>query len=440
MGRPPQECQSLVVPAAFTMTSMTPEQQNIDAVDAMVNQPSDAEAEEFKRVVDLLEFEIARIRTEESQPGWTTWALLGASATTAWLLTQEVENHRVELHITGYLFFVFYLTLAFIRMLHRLLSPPSTDLRSAYRFHLAHSRFSKTRTSMFFETIQSILLIFIVSRVGPVVSDTASTAAYIFLGIDTFAGLGTFILSFLRIPFTDYRTTRTRQLMPLAYLLLASVVVALVGFTEPIWERTLSPSVSEYRVAGLLFAITQLLLILAKREPNTPLLQTLIDLRRNLAFGKLELKEARQQAETALEGMTASDILQDELAMMLSHIEDINIQLEAGSKEILAFTSTISEGVPELSEEQRTLLMAVEQSVNTHISRIEEIQVRLLDRQKKLARRAGLLVGMSPEIRNVPVPAGERILSALKSVEVRKNQLSEQMRSLSARAHGPTDT
>ncbi len=52
----------------------------------------DSNVDNFKYLIDLLEFEIKNVRSEESKPGWTTWALIASLASMLWLLTQELEH------------------------------------------------------------------------------------------------------------------------------------------------------------------------------------------------------------------------------------------------------------------------------------------------------------------------------------------------------------
>ncbi|MDT5271151.1 MAG: hypothetical protein QOH49_3337 [Acidobacteriota bacterium] len=396
------------------------------------NLPED-QSEEFNRIIGVLEFEIARIRVEESQPGWTTWALLGGLATTWWFLTVEIESHGADLRVIAYLFLVYYLALASIRILHNLVSGRSFNLGTALRFRFSHSRFSKTRSSLLIEICQSVVLIYIVTKYKSAVHSVFSIAAYLFLGIDLLAGMLVFALSVINIPFTDPHASMKRRLMPAAYLFCGVGVIALVGFADALFNRTISPLMSEYRITGLLIAITQILIIFGKREQDTPLLQSLIDIRRNLGLGRLQLDDAKHQIEIALEGMTASDVLQDELAMLLSHIEGINIRLESAAKEIQALTTTLPKGSDGLSEDQRTLLMAVRQSVDAHLQHVNEIQASLSERIKRLQRRVGLIVGMSPESKYEITPAAASINAALQSIEIRKRQLGEQVNALDER-------
>lgn len=397
-----------------------------------INQPGE-ESGEFKRIVELLDFEITRIRAEESQPGWTVWALLGGIATTGWLFTLEIESHGANLRAISFLFLIFYLVFTSTRVLHRLLSPPSSSLKSASHFHLSHSHLSKTRTSLLLDLALRIILILIVVAHSPLVHPAFYITACILFGAEVVVCLIIFALSFLHLPITDYRTSRLRQVAPFIYIFFALIIITLVGYGGALVGRTISPTISEYRSAGLLMAITLMLSILARRGRDSPLLQTLIDIRRNIGFGRLPVEDAKRQAEIALEGMTASDILQDELAAILSHIEDINIRLESAAKEVQAFTTTLPKGAGGLSDDQRTLLMAVRQSVDAHLSHVNEIQAKLFERMNKLRRRASIILGLSPEALHTMMPVGSSVDAAMRSIEVRRQQLREQINVLDER-------
>lgn len=398
--------------------------------DLVGSHSSRQDSEEFNRVVELLEFEITQIRAEESQPGWTVWALVGGIATTLWLLAIEIEQHGANLQNIALVYLVLSLALRVIKVLYRVISPNEAIMKSAFRFQHTHSILSTTRASILLDIAHCVIFILIVASLRQVLRPSVSTISYVVFGILQLVFLGAFVLSYLKIPITDYQTSRVRQMSPVAYLLLGVAVFVLIGCAEPLYSRRVLPSVSDYRVAGLLVAISQLFTLLAKRAPNTPLLQTLIGIRRNLAFGKLDLEDAKRQIDIALEGMTVSDVLQDEIAKLLSKVERISIHLEAASKEIQAFTASISTGEPGLSEDQRTLLRAVKQSAETHIARIDEIHGELLLRLKKLRRRASMLIGISPETKPEVGTMGAGIGVALQSITDRKNQLVEKIREL----------
>jgi hypothetical protein len=55
-------------------------------------------------LIELLEFEIARIEKEQERPGWTKWALAGAVASCGWLLLDQFESHSNLIKISNALF------------------------------------------------------------------------------------------------------------------------------------------------------------------------------------------------------------------------------------------------------------------------------------------------------------------------------------------------
>lgn len=143
---------------------------NVNEVNILGSNIAQETSEEFNRIIELLEFEITQIRTEESQPGWTTWALLGGLATTLWLFALEIENHGANLQTTLFLFLVFSLTLDTLKLLHRLISPSSSFLKSAFRFQSAYSQLSQTRASILLDIARSVVLILTARIFGPFVS------------------------------------------------------------------------------------------------------------------------------------------------------------------------------------------------------------------------------------------------------------------------------
>jgi hypothetical protein len=384
----------------------------------------------FKHLTDLLQFEITQIRSEESQPGWTPWALLGGLATTLWLLVNELENHVADIHTVCFLLVVFSLALSSITSLHSLASPRATALRSAFRFQSSRSVFSQTRSSILIEIGLSLTLIWFAKLFGSVVRSPFLIAAYIYFASRVFAALGGFVLSFFSVPFTDFPTSRQRKTMPFVFIVFGIGVAALIGFAKPLFEGVVLPSIYEYKIAGLLLAIVQIIRTLAKGKQNTPLLQTLINIRRSLGLGELQLEDAKQQIEIALEGMSVSDVLQDEIAKLLSYLGEINIHLESATREIEAFTATTLKEDVGSSQNQVALKAAVTQSVGFHIKTSDEILIELSGKFKRLNRRAAMIIGMSPEAKETVLTLRSRILAALTAIEARKNHLVEALRVL----------
>jgi hypothetical protein len=58
----------------------------------VLNQTSNVEL-----ALNVIDFEIERIESEQSRPGWTLWAVYGTIASLLWLLGKEYEKGHVDI-------------------------------------------------------------------------------------------------------------------------------------------------------------------------------------------------------------------------------------------------------------------------------------------------------------------------------------------------------
>jgi chromosome segregation ATPase len=71
-------------------------------------------------------------------------------------------------------------------------------------------------------------------------------------------------------------------------------------------------------------AICYLILSLAIVTRDSPILQSLIGVRRNIVFNRVEINSAASQAEIALKGMEVPDAIQKDLPPILALVERLN--------------------------------------------------------------------------------------------------------------------
>lgn len=349
---------------------------------------------DFKSLIELLEFEITHVRSEEARPGWTTWALLGGLATMLWLLTREFEQHQVNTDDALFLFLILALTYDSVRMIINALSKPM-PLRNG-RFISFSIHFSQDRSLMLFMLIRSAMLLVIASQTQLFVGKTFQILTVLFYGFDLFATLGAFVLTYTQfavpVPPKGSRVVVVFRITVIAGGMLAALVCISVLYKKPNF------SIFEYRISGLVFGISVLLSILARSHRRMPLLETLVGIRRSLALGQLDLDSAQRQTEIALQGMTASDALQSQLVSLLADLERGGIHLEAASKEFEAFLTTLKSHGSEGSQAKDTLINVLIQSVNRHRQEVKTALESFAAKRDKLHSRMYAYRRISPEV------------------------------------------
>jgi hypothetical protein len=349
---------------------------------------------QIRRLIALLEFEIGRIRSEESGSGWTTWALLGALATAAWLLTLEVE--ATAINATSVLCVLLVLNLAydsFLGLVPLLLGP--RPVPKSARLQLSYNVFSSSRRLLLFEAARCIGMIAI-GAVGSAALGTIATISTLLF----YAGWLLFVFCGLLLSYLKWPVLKDASPSSAAYCmfgaLLALGAVALVGTLPSVWRYGAVSMTNEYRVGGLLFTILMVSRLLSRGRPRTPLLGALVDIRQSLGLGKMDIQSARRQTEIALAGMTVTDVLQEEIAELLSHLEQTSTELDSAASELEGASSTVVEEGTEISEAEGTVLRAVMRSIVDHIKNADAALAEYDDGYERLWRRFLVLQKIVP--------------------------------------------
>lgn len=383
------------------------------------------QSEEVARLIELLEFEIAQIRSEESRPGWSMWALLGGLATIAWLLTFQIEAGSADLRNT--LFVVLGLSLLYDSLLWVLLlikgQGPS---KSARRLESTHRVFSEGRNRMVFEIGRSIAMIVIAAGFRPSLSTSTVWAACLFYGAWLFLMLVGVSLSYLRFP-----TPKDASLSWVVYVVFGTLfvlgVLTLFGVAGVIWRQDISPTMNEVRIAGLLVGGTIMAGFLARGRPRTPLLGALVEIRRSLGLGSMDVESARRQIDIALAGMTVGDVLQEDITELLSYLQQTSTELESAASELESARSMVVEEGIEISEAKSTVLNAVMRSIMDHVSDADAAFKKYDEGYKRIWRRFLVLKRALPSAREDLARLHKQLGEAGKDAECECARLGDEL-------------
>lgn len=117
-------------------------------------------------VLQYLNQEINQLLADQKQPGWTVWALLGALATTLWLLSEELGAPSVSVSNSLLLFLVFSISLHILGLLKHMVSQPKTrGMELTGRFQFTHHQFGPTRVTGFVVLAELSLFLWISVKV-----------------------------------------------------------------------------------------------------------------------------------------------------------------------------------------------------------------------------------------------------------------------------------
>jgi hypothetical protein len=276
-------------------------------------------------VLGVLDFEINRITADKRRPGWTIWALYGATATILWLLVDQWEHGSVHWISVLQFFFAFYFafeSLAPLRIFLRERQPS----RGLFRFRPTSQTSSRGKLVTSLLKSLSLLIIAILAMRGvrwpqaiiAIFFETLALASQIWLLVRNLQNDPEWIGdSFL----TNVRLAILINLIVQALLAVIILWVASGYFLSAFSRLPIGTSVSDLRISGLLIALVFLLEKLITESEPPPLLSDLLSVRRDLAFGRIDLKTAIRQADIILDGMEAANLFQEEISQIL-HVRD----------------------------------------------------------------------------------------------------------------------
>lgn len=157
--------------------------------------------------------------------------------------------------------------------------------------------------------------------------------------------------------------------------------------------------ISSYRAGGLLVAITYLILSLGIVTKPSPVLESLIGIRRNIAFNRVDINSAVSQAEMALSGMQVPDAIQRDLHQILALVDRLN----EATNNLIYQVQAMQTHLPK-AEDSKDVTAAKIKILTTHRSTCESIlrdrtsTLQELNSQfQRLMKRRQRIQGVIPE-------------------------------------------
>jgi len=316
------------------------------------------------RLIALLDSEIDHIRAQQSQGGWTQWALLGSLTAILVFLASQAENHSPDLMNTLFVLLLTALSLDFIKLTGPIANFESLSRHPTRRFHLADAVFSPSRIAAFVRTARAIALVFVALQLQTTLSMFFVVATCLFYSIHALFGIIAIGLSLTRIPIY---AAETSHVVVFYIIVVSPAVIALVGLVSAVLSRSVMPAIPEFRVGVAMAASLAILQWLAEGSSRTPpLIATLARVRREFSLGRLDLDSAKRQAEIALLGMTLTDYVQRDVENIISGYAKLVTQHENIGKTLETSATILESDESELSPSQL-------QSIRDSIRRVRAV-------------------------------------------------------------------
>jgi hypothetical protein len=199
-----------------------------------------------------------------------------------------------------------------------------------------------------------------------------------------------FILSFFGVPIAaDDLGLKQRAFA--APILLANIYA--VGGILFVASR--SAAVNDYRIAGLAVVGVWLAEVLSSGICSGPLIPALVDIRRDLAFRRIDPATAAKSAEIVLAGMEVADILQPYVAAVIERYELARAEFRQIADELSVFRKTTQSVPSSAASDSATLANAIASSIVTHQTRATDLIDAAKTALERLRVRVHWLAGIS---------------------------------------------
>jgi hypothetical protein len=389
------------------------------------------EAEARKELENLLEFEIDRLESETASPGWTHWALMGSLGTVLWLALQGFETGRVATPLIVFACISLSLLVDAVQAIMGLDSRPSAMLSHGVRFGTASSEFATERIRALVLALRSLALLTLPTLVHLQLPMLVVVLVRFYYGVFIAFSLLVLILSYAQFPVARTDPERGKKILTFGVnLLLALPFIALAKLVLLVRSGVFRPSISEWRIAGLLVAGTYLVGLLARGRSQQPLLVSLRELRSALGFGRISTIIAKQRAEIAIAGMHVVDVVQNDLAGFLSIAGKITSHLEIADRELDSALGQFPSGQEPISEPQQVMVRAAIGSGSEHIREIDRLLVELGKYLNIIRRRVGTSSVLHPSVINDAKPIEASIDRARDEIREHSLRIGEKLTEL----------
>lgn len=407
----------------MTTFSNNEEKVSIEKAGDVFISPPEAEPK-TQSLLSYLDSEITHIRSESQEPGWTKWAIMGGLGTAFWLLFDEIEKGIFSVENISALILVLSIAYDSLSFLLELINDDSSTLPSN-RFFMAN-RLGRNRLPFILMLFRYVAILALIYGFSQKINSNTTTIAYILNGYYILVYIIILILSFLKFPIPSQLKEQNWLFKIFSNLFYFTAIIYLIS-QYLLLVINLKISISDIRVTSLILGIFCLFYLVAKLSGHSPLLNSLIEIRRNLALGRLTANNAIEQTDIALAGLRVSDVLQDQISKILSIMDQNNVEIQEAVTKTTALENMISDKT-DLTPDQINIAIAVMESIIPHMENVHKTyNEKLLPAIKPITWRVILIDKITKVPSKETIDVLEIILSAASSTNKNLNELDHRI-------------
>jgi hypothetical protein len=375
----------------------------------IANDPTPLESPPLSRndLADAIGFEIDSIHRRVNHAGWTAWALVGALAAIAWIVSTELREFVVQ--ETELLLVVVMMIMGFnsLECLVYALQP-SVARGGGVRLRMFDTGFAGDRlVAVFLAVLGAVMAV--AMFVHKFHSTGALFAPAYWYGFVSLVAASVLLLSFLRIPVVVRNPNAVIKCIALGSGIL--LAIGAVSLASVALQRGVD--LNHIRLGGLCAAAVVVVFFLLKQLTISPLLETLIQLRRDLMTGRVSLPACRERFEIAVLGMEAAGVVQDDVSECLAIYKHMS-EIQDGTQERL----TAIRSKFDTDKNQRVLCEAALSSASVAVSVINSYGKRADNALRKLQAKA-------TSLKRIASQSAQDLDALIRRVEEQREKIAE---------------
>jgi hypothetical protein len=388
---------------------------------------------EQEHLIQVLDKEIELIQIAEQRPGWTLWAILAALGAVLWLLLDQLDSPYLTVENIPILFLSFSMFLESLGLMYHSVSYGQTKSSKRLRF-IWSSKYSEDRPYLLFEIARYTLIVYLALTLPNNVGWLAFFIVVFFFGLIILVLLFAVVFSFLNLPLpsNQYSSGWKAGIKRLVFFILA-VLVFWSAKKYLLAVSTLNTiGVIDFRVTALIVATIFLIEKLLKGVKESPLLESLIDIRRDLVWGNMNLVTAISRADIAMAGLKVSDVFQEDLRKVLDLFEQNDQEVKSIIGKYESIETTLPKNDSDFTKEQSDKVLKLFDSLDEHFEKSSKIKSKLMRRLVWFNARADMVRRYSPEAADEINAVTSKIESASKTTD----KTSEDLVTVSTQVRG----
>lgn len=353
-----------------------------------VHPPSRAE------LLEALKIELASQENQVKRAGWSQWALLGALAAITWFCLGELETGKYLPAYTLAVFLLFSLLIEIWDPFRLILEPGIDNTAKPLRFLLW--RFVGAKRIVLVAHIVRSFCLFLAAYY---LAHTMKVGIYLacYWGVNVAISLLGLLVTYadLLLPLTVNRRT-----VLLSFAFMIPALVGTIWLIDSIAELH-SLDFSSIRLGLAAGGGLLLLIVLCDGMNPAPITSILLEIQRDLSFGRITIENAYRQADIALAGLRMSDVLQRELQPLVSALEKLNTSRQEASARLNLAKKMLDEhgGTQRMNDEQIQVFKSVLESANTYFAQNRETDSEVKRLAEKMQNKLKPAFLIEPQVK-----------------------------------------